>query len=185
MALQQVSSAIGSLPPTHVMERLSAAYINAVAASAGCSCSAPEGGQDYGTDFDLEPVSDTRSGSVVIRPGIKLQAKATITATIEDDCIKYIIKGKAFNKIVLANSNRRPTALVLYRMPQDQNLWLTRSDDHLRLSHSAYWDFLSGDQINPETTKVIRIPLSQYLSKDTIPGMFDIADRIMFGNRHE
>lgn len=185
MALQQVSSAIGSLPPTHVMERLSAAYINAVAASAGCSCSAPEGGQDYGTDFDLEPVSDTSNGSVIIRPGIKLQAKATITAVIEDGHIKYSISGRAYNKIVLANNNRRPTALVLYRMPIDQSLWLTRSDDHLRLSHSAYWDFLSGDRVNPDGTKTVRIPLGQNLSKDTIPGMFDMADQIMFGNGHE
>lgn len=178
MALQHVSSAVGSLPPTHVMERLSTAYINAVAASAGCSCSAPEGGQDYGTDFDLDAVSDTESGAVIIRPGISLQAKATITAVIESDHIKYRIKGRAFNKVVTANAHRRPTALVLYRMPRDQELWLTRSDDHIRLSHSAHWDFLSGDAVDPNTTREIRIPLTQHLSRDTIPEMFNIADQI-------
>jgi hypothetical protein len=166
------------LPESHIKERMSSAYISAVAARAGCTCTPTAGGEDYGVDFYLQKVGLVNNVYEPISSPVTLQSKATVTSIIVDDAVSYSIKGKAYNKIVRANASGIPTALVLFRLPLSYHDWLLQDQDVLRLHHCAYWSFIEGDIISDASAKAIKIPVTQMFGLDSIDALFSHAKRI-------
>jgi hypothetical protein len=75
------------LPPTHVKEKLSIAYVQAIAAAAGADYN-PEGQPEYGLDCSIKLVTVLPTGEFSYTGHfLHCQIKSTTNWIEQDDCI--------------------------------------------------------------------------------------------------
>lgn len=162
----------------HQKEQLSVAYIRAVAAAAGFSCTKPE------VDDDSVDVLIACSGSygddVVLRsPRIELQAKATAEPhplTDHEECLKYPLSVKNYDD--LRGATLVPRILVVMIVPQNVEDWIEQDDERLLVRYSAYWVSLYNE---PETTNgttiTVGLPKKQLFNVENLRIMMDTVSR--------
>jgi hypothetical protein len=71
----------------HRMEQLSRAYVQAIAAMAGCTCARPE--TDYGSDMTLRLVREIGGLLMPIGRNLDIQLKSTTGAMLTVDEVVY------------------------------------------------------------------------------------------------
>lgn len=154
------------IPQAMRQERLSLAYIRAVAASAGFSFSEPE--EDYGIDAEISVTQEVEGRYVSSGEGLSLQVKSTITADFTETEVVYPLKVSNYNMLVSPNF-ARPRILVLFCLPREENLWLEIEEDASRIRSCAYWISLQGRPISlNEKTVTIRIPRTNLFDQYTL-----------------
>lgn len=169
---------IAQRPATHIQEKMSSAYISAVAARAGYICTPTGASDDYGVDYYLHQIAQRGKKYQPVGVPVTLQAKATTDSALKNGSLELDLDSDAYNKVVSANNEANPTAIVVFRMPIDDKIWLQQDEDCLRLSHCAYWDFLRGDPTENKRSQRIRIPQGQVFSVDCMSDLFRAADKI-------
>lgn len=158
----------------HKKEQLSLAYIRAVAATAGFSCTKPEVDDDS-VDIVVACSGTYGEGFVMKSPRIEVQAKATEMAlTEEDDCFKFPLPVKNYED--LRGMTLVPRILVVMIVPDNADDWLEQSHEHLLMRYSAYWVSIQGQPDTENETKVtVRIPKEQIF---TVPGLQAMMERV-------
>ncbi len=156
-------------PESHIKERLSNAYIAAIAAKAGATYQ--EQGEDFGIDGVIRPVKTLENGSCVdLGFPLYCQLKATTTSTLEDSHVVYEMKVNAYNKLVQFEGCG-PCILVLLRLPRDPDEWLDLNEERLLLRNCCYWTQVSGPPSRNQFTKTIRIPRTQTFTPESVEGL--------------
>lgn len=133
------------LTPQLQEEALSRVYAHAVAAQAGFSTAV------YAVDQDGIDLRIQAGGAM--RPALELQLKATINLRSSGDEV-YRFPLNLRNYDLLRIPTQTPRLLVVLDLPQDQNLWMTITEQELILRHRAYWRNLKGAEETTNTTSV-------------------------------
>ncbi len=143
----------------HRKESLGKAFVSAVIAKAGFNSSFDV--FDYGYDGTIKDVGCRNNRHYNTGFNIDFQLKSTCNALFEDDCIAYDLEAKNYNDLV-EKGRPQPQILLLFVLPQNEDEWLTISEDSIESKKSIWWCSLKGnEQTKNEETKRIRIPRSQ------------------------
>jgi len=126
------------------------AFLLAVAGVAGCAVS-PRRPDDDSIDWTL-------SCRLSQRPKLDIQMKTTITDEGEGDEIKYPLKRKNYDDLILTDVCS-PRILVLVLLPRTFEEWLTLSVEELVLRKCAYWVSLAGlPATDNDSTVTVSVP---------------------------
>lgn len=158
------------IPETHIMERLSVAYVRAVAAKAG-ACLYFTDGSEYGTDGILQEIREFPNGKYA--PSgymISVQIKATTRCIRNEDQIVYDLEADAYNKIV--TNEGVPIILVVFSVPTNSDDWISIDELSLTVRECCYWSVLSGNPTSNSSSKRITIPRRNLFTADSVESMF-------------
>lgn len=160
------------IPPEHIQERLSVAYVSAVVARAGFSLwHGPS--TEYGTDAMIQRIRKLTSGEYHgTGDGVMIQIKATITSQMKEEHIVYDMKIDAYNK--LANwEGDMPCILVLLCLPRNTDEWLYLDENNLLLKRCCYWTQLCDPPSENQSQQRIRIPRTQVFDATAVSYLFN------------
>ena len=148
------------LPRNQRMELLSKAYFQAVVTQAGGTCAVPI--PDFGIDFSIHYIAANADEGVVCH--VQLKSTTTVTYQLDEDCYLYDLEVKAY-RFLQAVDVKVPRILVLYVMPDDEELWLSQDNEGLILRSCAYFVSLAGMPETENERKVrIMVPRPQVFS---------------------
>lgn len=163
-----------TIPASHMKERLSAAYVQAVAARAGIKLFGDDV-TEYGIDGYFQrirrlPDGGYKEGGAIIQ----CQVKATTTSFIQNNEIIYDMKVRAYNKLVDVREDDPPTFLILFRVPSEDDIdsWLTLDDNQLTLKRCCYWQYITGPPSSNKEWQRIKIPIQQRFTPDAVNNFF-------------
>lgn len=142
------------LPDNHVKEYLHEAYVRAVVAQAGYECSFSE--QDYGIDARVSEVVQLKGKYVSSGFDFKIQMKASQDFRLDTTETVYSLKAEAHDRMALHTGST--IILVLFCVPQDANLRLEVTEDHLKLQQCCYWWPRPAAKTDKSSSIAIRIP---------------------------
>lgn len=149
---------------SHSKEQFSMAYVKAVASVAGFAV------ERISMDLDSVDVtiwSRNRAGRIH-SPRLDVQLKCTATDVVKGDVIKYPLKRKNYDDLILENV-LVPRILVVVLVPEDPREWLDQSEEHMVMRHCGYWISLKGmPPTNNETSVSVEIPRTQVFSVDAL-----------------
>jgi hypothetical protein len=161
------------LTKNHRQEALSRAYIQAIAARAGMSCSFRE--FDYGIDVTVHDIR--REGRRYAETGYSLdiQAKSTTAAAVTEAVIPYDLDAKNYDDLRDPDVGC-PRLLVLLILPDEESQWTEQTEDQFLLRRAAYWISLKGREpsANNRTIRVV-IPRTNLL---TITALQTLMQRV-------
>lgn len=170
------------LTPQHSQEALTRAYIQAIAARVGLTCSFRD--FDYGIDLTLKPVvvrtNRTTGGRRYVESGVALdiQIKSTTLAIHAETEVKYDLDASAYDDL-RDTVVFTPRILVLHVQPKEDRDRLRLTPDGLTLAGRCYWMSLRGYPEVSNTSSVrISIPRTSVLSED---GLRDMMERVKSG----
>jgi Domain of unknown function (DUF4365) len=149
-----------------IKERLSIAYVTAVAARAGCQVVSL-----YVDKLSIDAMIRPVSGSAAL---VDLQLKATSQSLIVGLEVVYDLPIKNYDDLRASETN--PHYLVILHLSGPAKDWLEVSVDELLLRGTAYWGNLHGlPSSSNSTTQRIRLPDTQRLTVDVIESMINQA----------
>lgn len=151
----------------HKKEQLSIAYVRAVAAAAGFSCTKPDVDDDS-VDV-MVSCSGTYGEATLLRsPRIELQAKATADElTPEDTCIKFPLPIKNYED--LKGITLIPRILVVMLVPDEVDNWIEQSEEQMLMRRCAYWVSLQGMPETDNKTRItIEVPRNQIFNVESL-----------------
>jgi Domain of unknown function (DUF4365) len=161
---------------THRQEALSRAYIQAVTARCGMSCSFRD--FDYGIDVTLHEITRRENRYVETGFNLDIQAKSTINAIVEEQQIKYDLEVKAYDDLRDTEVGT-PRILVVLCLPPPEGLWMAMTDAELVLRRCAYWLSLRGwDATTNQDT--VRVPIPR-ANRFWVEGLQGIMRQIRAG----
>jgi hypothetical protein len=130
-----------------IRERLSIAYVTAVAARAGCELTEVHVDRN-GIDATIRAIRGTRVK-------IDLQLKATSSPVLEQDMVKFDLDMPGYNSL-RSTQIQAPQLLVVLILPEDGNEWLQADEHSLAFKKCAYWCNLYGMPrvLNTSTVRV-------------------------------
>ncbi len=161
------------IPSEHMKERLSIAYVSAVAARAGVGCritSVPE----YGTDLYLVNIDLIKGKYVDTGWILNCQVKSTSTWELQSNQIAYDMDAGDYNKLA-EWSGSAPCILVLFCLPDGSDEWLTVGEGELILKRCCYWTKISDQPTANKSKKRVFIPRSQLLTPDTVTNLLGLV----------
>ena len=147
-------------------ERLSLAYVNALAARAGFVTSVPVPDRDS-VDLHVQ-ASGPR------RPALDLQLKATAALRRSHaGFVTFRLKIKNYDDLRI--ETQTPRLLVVLELPVDKSCWMTVTAEELVLRRRAYWLSLQqGFSERPgQQTVTVRIPESNLLDVDALRDLME------------
>ena len=153
--------------PNTRKERFSLAYIAAIAARAGFEF------LESSDDFDsIDGLLRSAQGR---RPKIEFQAKATSRDLVRADHIAFPLGLKNYDELRIETIT--PRLLFVVILPNDEEQWLSQSQDELILRHCGYWQSLRGmpDVVN-EHSVTVRLPRTQIVSVEQISALMAKAE---------
>ncbi len=160
-----------AIPVSHMKERLSVAYVRAVVARAGALYLSSDG-TEYGTDAIVQKVKLLPNGRYTGTGwSFRCQLKATTTWEESGQYILYDLDVDAYNKLVEWEGNS--CILIVLRLPQNQDEWLTLDENSLKLRNCCYWAHLTGAPSANRSTVRISIPRNQLFSPEAVNTLLD------------
>jgi hypothetical protein len=164
------------LTKNHRQEALSRAYIQAIAARAGMTCSSR--GLDYGIDLTVHEIS--RRGRRIGETGFRIdfQAKSTDAAGVTPESVLYDLDVKNYDDLRVTPP-AGPRLLVVLVLPGDETQWTEQNEEQLLLRRAAYWVSLMG---RPPVANVrtVRLALPR-ANLFTIEALREMMDRLHKG----
>ena len=152
------------MSPNFIQEQLSLTYVRAVLFRAGLRLSSPVV-DDHGIDGTI--VDPDRRG--INR--VDFQLKATTQYEFRGDVIVYDLRVENYNQLIIEDDV--PRVLILYLMPENEDQWLTQSEDELCLRKCAYWISLMGEPPSRNSsTRRIDVPLANLFDQDGLHEVF-------------
>jgi len=160
------------IPPEHIRERLSVAYVSAVVANAGYSLwNGPS--TEYGTDGMIQKIRKLPNGKYhATGDGVMLQIKGTINSEIRGSEIVYNMKVDAYNKLVDWEGDM-PCILVLMCLPRQPSHWAHHSEDMLSIKRCCYWKHIEEPKTLNNSNKTIYIPRAQQFTTQAVDYIFE------------
>ncbi|QYG04812.1 DUF4365 domain-containing protein [Janthinobacterium sp. PAMC25594] len=152
------------LSDQNVESELSYAYLHAVAAHAGASCSSSGRHMDNaGVDATITGWGPFPDGGYRQEVSINIQLKATIKVPAEvGSSFSYSLDGISRYDDLRTDAMALPRILVVLFLPKTRDKWITHADDALSLHKCAYWVSLRGAQPSTNaTSQVVYLPKSQ------------------------
>lgn len=154
-----------------VESELSYAYLHAVAARAGMSCTASGRHEDNrGVDAMVRAWGPFPNGGTITDLMLDIQLKATWQQPTESDThISYNLQG-----IHRYEQLRKPTVtphrfLVVLFLPEQDTDWLAHSVDQLVLRRCAYWVSLRNAPATTNSTAImVHLPKEQHFGPDAL-----------------
>ena len=171
---------IGSLmiPKTFKEDGFGTAHIMAICKYSGYATLAPQQGEDFGEDLTVREVSMYKNGkgdSWYDGTGnlLDIQIKTSYKLDWEDDCVKFWLSKKAYNKLV-RNQGATHRILVLVALPgENETDWLKQTENELALRRCAYWKYLEGeDLLEEETGKIITFKKEDIFTTEVLNKIF-------------
>ena len=164
------------LTEQHIKEGLSRAYVSAIVNKAGMDCGLEATQFDYGIDGCI---SDVRIGKNGRRSSsgfkIDFQLKSTINYRFENDEVIYKIEVKNYNDLIEENVGT-PRILILYVLPENDEEWVSTTEERLILKNCAWWCSLKGKTITENTSTVtIRIPRKQLFTVNEVERLMSLV----------
>jgi hypothetical protein len=150
---------------------VSRAYIHAVAARCGLSCSFRD--FDYGIDLSVHAI--VRKGPCYREAGFHLdiQAKSDTTALLTPTHVLYDMEVKTYDDLRDLEV-AVPRILVLLVLPADEAAWSEQNEDHLLLRKCAYWRSLQGMAPTANTSTIrVEIPRRNLFSIEALQSIMD------------
>jgi hypothetical protein len=150
-----------------IKERLSWAYLTAVAARAGCQI----------TGFPV----DKESVDAIIRPvqgssrQIDLQLKATSVNVFDGEQVKYNLPIKNYETL-RREDHINPHYLVIVILPEDSSRWLSISPSELAIRGTAVYADLCGLPAVPNmATRTVILPQNQRFDVKILRQMIELS----------
>lgn len=151
------------------MEDMSEAYLRALCAANGYSIAKVEHDND-GLDIAVRCKENAADDSILVSTEVEIQLKSSYARirTLKDGTISYDLDVKNYKWLIQKN-RMLPLILVVFHMPNDENLWLEQTIDWLKIKKCAYWISLKGKpDTNNEGTITVHIPSGNLLTKDSL-----------------
>lgn len=170
------------LSEPHIKERLSMAFVDAIAGRAGVNVAREL--HDYGVDGTFQSVVKTPLGFAGSGFTVQFQLKATVNWTEEDDHIVYDLEAKAYANMRLRGRSAVPLVLIVMCLPRDHRLWLRHNRRALVLKNCCYWLWLPGGVIPANRSTVrVQLPRQNLLTTAALEGILKRAREYAMGVR--
>ena len=154
-------------------QQLSVAYVHAVAARAGYACQVIHPDDDS-IDVQLAARGTVHQQAVLRSPKIDIQLKATSQPLLKENHLPFPLSVKNYND--LREPVLVPRILVVFLLPEDDNLWLVQSEDSMITKHCAYWMALLGHPEKKNRASVtVQLPRQQQF---TVSGLRTVMERV-------
>lgn len=155
-----------------IESELSYAYLHAVASKAGFACEvAGRLADKHGIDATVRVLERIRTESVLTDFTIDIQLKATVKDLTESGGrFAFQIPVNQYDRL-RSESAANQKLLVLFRLPNDPNRWLSLTEDELALRRCAYWVSLRGAEpvANEEQrSKTVLVPRRNRFSPEAL-----------------
>ena len=152
----------------HTKENLCAAHVYAICASAGVLLGNAHV-HDYGVDGVFNTVINRRARRVVSGFPLDFQAKSTVNWEFKDNHVIYDLESKTYNDIVSRSDAETTLMLILLCLPKNCTDWHSVTAQYTTLRNCCYYHTLKGCPVeNENSTKRIRIPLTQVLTAESL-----------------
>ena len=173
------------LTKPHIKERLSMAYVDAVAGRAGINVAREL--HDYGVDGTFQAVVETPFGFSPTGFTVQYQLKATVNWTAQNGAIVYDLEAKAHAEMVTRDRSAAPMVLIVMCLPRDERQWLRHRETLLVLRNCCYWLWLPGGASPSTNTSTVRVrlPRSNLLTTDSLTGILERARDYAMGRRDD
>jgi len=148
-------------------EQFSNTYLQAVTSVAGYSLYKP-----FVDDDSVDWGIAAKGGLGIVRaPRLELQLKSTSRDVLEDNTVRYPLKLKNYDDLIL-NGYATPRILVVVIIPENLTQWLKQSLEELCLRQCGYWVSLLGMPPTTNTTNItVTIPRTNQF---TVPALQSI-----------
>jgi len=151
------------MSPNFVQEQLSLSYARSVIYNAGFNLSRCEV-DDHGIDGTIQSYSRGRNR-------IDFQLKSTTDYGIRNGNVIYDLRVENYNQLIEADGV--PQILILYLMPENNDLWLSQNSHEMCLRECAYWVSLMGNQPSSNSSTVrVEVPLADIFDRNGLRFMF-------------
>jgi hypothetical protein len=129
-------------------------YLQAVITVAGYSLYKP-----FVDDDSVDWGIAAKGGAGIVQaPRLELQLKSTSRDVLDDKVIRYPLKLKNYDDLIL-NNYATPRILVVVIVPENLQNWLKQTEEELCLRHCGYWLSLRGMPSTTNTTNItVTIP---------------------------
>lgn len=152
---------------TRHKEQFSLAFIQAVAAAAGCNVARVDVDEE---SVDLELIGPHDAADLRPAPHLALQAKCTALDDGCGDALPFPLKLKNYDD--LRARCHVPRLLVVVCVPADVESWLTATPEAMILRRCAYWCSLHGlPPADTGTKKTIHVPRAQQFDPAALRGL--------------
>ena len=152
-------------------ERLSVAWLGAMAAVAGFASGPPEP--------DRDSVDLTLSAGGPRHPRMDVQLKATSRPMVREDGLHYRLRRKNYDDLREAD-RMVPLILVVVQLPRKEARWMDFSDQRMVLRRRAWWMSLKGAKGIKRSSKTVVLPTDQRLDvNELIELMWRARDRTL------
>ena len=159
------------LPSTHVQERLSLAYVQAVVATSGAHYN-PEDQPEYGVDCTIKTVTIMANGGYnYTGHSLLCQVKSTTNLIEKDDHVIYDMEVDAYNK--LASRDLKSVLLIVFRLPKDSQEWLVCTEDAMALKNCCYWTIIDGPPSLNSSKQRVKIPREQMFDPNAVQELLE------------
>lgn len=157
------------LTRNHRQEALCRAYVQAVAARGGMSCSVPS--PDYGIDLTLNDIEPMGAGLAESGYKLDIQAKSTTRAAVAKEAIRFDLPVQGY-EVLRQASVGCPRLLVVLVLPDEEAHWTSQTEDALILRHCAYWLSLRGRRRTSNRRSIrVSLPRSNVFSVEALRGL--------------
>ena len=142
-----------------IKERISLAYVQAVAARVGYEVIEPK--------VDVDSVDGLLRSTVGRRPQIEFQAKCSSQDYLRVEEVAFPLKLKNYNELRAETIN--PRLLIVLLLPPNEADWVLQSEDELIMKKCAYWLSLRNYPPSDNAAQVtVRLPRSQLFSSQQL-----------------
>ncbi|HTX39386.1 MAG TPA: DUF4365 domain-containing protein [Bryobacteraceae bacterium] len=153
---------------THRQEQFSNAFIEAVAAVAGCSAAQ--------NSVDNDSIDWTLSNRLPRRPKLDIQLKCTCNAGGPQENIRFPLPIKNYRDLILPDLSN-PRILVVVVVPEEIEGWMEQTPERLTLRRCAYWVSLLGlAESDNENTVTVDVPRANLFTVDALSRMMQRID---------
>lgn len=146
---------------TDIQERLSLAYVTAVAAQAGCQITEPKVDRN-GIDATIRPIA-----GAPVQIDIQLKAVSTNIRINGGAILSFQLDTPTYDKLRRIDV-QAPQLLVVYEMPTAQDLWLAVEPTMATLQHAAYWVDLRGSPPVTTASTAVHLPSGNLFDHNAI-----------------
>jgi hypothetical protein len=156
-------------------QQLSVAYVHAVAARAGYACQVINVDNDS-VDVQLAARGMVHQHAVLRSPRVDIQLKATSQPVLKESHLTFPLPIKNFNE--LREPVLVPRILVVFLLPEDDNLWLVQSEDAMITKHCGYWmALLDHSETKNRTSVTVHLPRDQQFTVSSLRTVMEKVSR--------
>lgn len=135
-------------------EQLSLAYVASIAAAGGFTFSIP--------NLDRDSIDILVSSGTSRRASVQFQLKATSVPDWDGDDLKFQLKSKNYNDLVVRR--QVPLLLAVMVLPDDPTEWLTATTEQLVMKRCLWWHSLIGRAPTDQGSFQVRLPRANLLT---------------------